>query len=136
MSREFGNAGGWEKIKEWNVEEKLEYDEKISTMKLEERIAETVETNIRQRIGLPKEVILNLRNFRQVLREIANSPRIVSSHAKKIRTALMKDLLKEIKGKVSETEAKKVREIVQGLCEELKDYIVEELKESKRDEKR
>ena len=29
MSREFGNAGGWEKIKEWNVEEKLEHDAKF-----------------------------------------------------------------------------------------------------------
>ena len=100
-------------------------------MKLEERIAETVETIIRQRIGLPKEVTLNLCNFRQVLPEIVSSTRIVSSHAKEIRTALMKDLLKEIKGKVGEIDTKKIWE----LCEELKDYVVEELKESKRDEK-
>ena len=29
MSREFGNTGGWEKVKEWNVEQHIEHDSKF-----------------------------------------------------------------------------------------------------------
>lgn len=110
-----------------SVEEKLSYDERISSMGLEDRIVETVETILRQRLGLSEEVTFTLNNFKKTLSEIVRSSRIVSLHEKIVRTALMKDLFKEISGKVDGITTSDIKK----LCDEIKDYVVQTLRESK-----
>jgi len=116
-----------------SMEEKLQYDEKVSTKPLTERIIETVNMLLNQQFGEEKELSLNLKELRKTIPEVVKAKRIVSAHETALRTALMKDLFKEmrqLKGDISQilTQIKNFAEIV------TKEYIITEIEKTKRAE--
>jgi len=116
-----------------SIEEKLQYDEKVSTKPLTERIIETVNLLLNQQFGEEKELSLNLKELRKTILEVMKAKRIVSTHETALRTALMKDLFKEmkqLKGDISQilTQIKNFAETV------TKEYIITEIEKTKRTE--
>jgi len=114
-----------------SIEEKVKYDEKVSTKPLTERITETINLLINQQFGEEKTLSLSLKELRKTIPEIMKATRIVSTHENTLRTALMKDLFKEMrkqKGDISKilTELKNFAETV------TKEYIIEEIEKAKR----
>ena len=109
-----------------SIEDKLKYDEKIASMSVEDRIAETVRTLIMRRYGLGEETRLELAKFRKTLSEVVAAPRIVSRHEKDITTALMLDLFRELKDK--HIPARELKELAKEVT---KDYILKEIARSK-----
>jgi len=102
-----------------SIGDKLRYDERISGMDVEEQLTETVKTSIIQRFGIESHKI-QLSNFRITLSKVIKTPRIIQTHKNDIRTALMKDLFKELKGKAS------TNELMQE-SEKLADYVINEI---------
>jgi len=114
-----------------SMEEKLKYDEKVSTKPLTERITETINLLLNQQFGEEKGLSLNLEELRKTIPEVMKATRIVSTHETMLRTALMKDLFKEMKdqkGDISQilTQLKNFAETV------TKEYIAPEIEKAKR----
>ena len=113
------------------MEETLKYDEKVSTMPLAERITETINLLINQQFGEEKELSLTLQELRKTIPKAMKVARMVSTHESMLRTALMKDLFREMrehKGNISQilTQLKDFAETV------TKEYIVAEIEKAKR----
>ncbi len=109
-----------------SINDKLVYDEKVASMATEDRIAETVRTLIARKYGVGKEVKLELPNFRRSLSEACMAAKIVTLHEKRIRTALMRDLFKELK-----REGFEISELKRFAEEVTRDYVLKELARSK-----
>ena len=73
------------------------YDEEIQTKPIVERIIETVNLLINQRFKTERKITLNLKTLREVVPKVMEAPRIVQYHENMLKTALMKDLFKEVK---------------------------------------
>lgn len=108
------------------MEMKIEYDEKISTMTLEEKIVETIKMLLTQRFA--KEMPLELKEFKNILSEVAKSARIVAYHEMALRTSLMKDLFREVNLYISGVPAKVLKDFAEGITS---DYVVKELMKAK-----
>lgn len=113
------------------MEEKIRYDEKIASKPVTERIAETVNLLINQQFGDERELHLNLEELRQIIPKVVEASRIVAHHEKGTRTALLKDLFKEmkrLKGNITPIlrEPKNFAETV------TRDYIIREIIRAKK----
>ena len=113
------------------MEEKIRYDEKIASKPVIERITETVNLLINQQFRAEKELHLNLEELRQAIPEAIKASRIVTHHENRIRTALMKDLFKEmrqIKGNIIP-----ILQDLKNFAETVtRDYIIREITKAKR----
>jgi len=113
-----------------STEEKIIYDEKISAKPPSERIIDTVNLLLNQQFGDKKELSFELEELRKTLPEVIKATKIVAYHENKVRTALMKDLFKEMKKEKVDTsqilpELKNFAEIV------TKEYIIEEARKTR-----
>ena len=113
------------------IEEKIQYDENIASKPITEKITETVNMLINQQFGEEKELQLNLEELRKAILETIEASRIVAHHENKIRTALMKDLFKEmrqLKGSIIP-----ILQDLKNFAETVtKDYIIREITKTKR----
>ena len=113
------------------IEEKIQYDENIASKPITERITETVNMLINQQFGEEKELQLNLEELRKAILETVEASRVVTHHENKIRTALMKDLFKEmrqLKGNITP-----ILQDLKNFAETVtKDYIIREITKTKR----
>ena len=86
---------------------------------------------ISQQFGEEKELQLNLEELRKAILETVEASRIVTHHENKIRTALMKDLFKEmrqLKGNITP-----ILQDLKNFAETVtKDYIIREITKAKR----
>jgi len=86
---------------------------------------------ISQQFGEEKELQLNLEELRKAILETVEASRIVAHHENKIRTALMKDLFKEmrqLKGNIIP-----ILQDLKNFAETVtKDYIIREITKAKR----
>ena len=96
-----------------------------------ERITETVNLLINQQFGKEKELHLHLKELRQAIPQVVKASRIVAHHENKLRTALMKDLFKEmrqLKGNITP-----ILQDLKNFAETVtKDYIIREIAKTKR----
>lgn len=114
-----------------STEEKIKYDEEISAKPPEERIIDTLNLLLNQQFGDKKELSFNLEELRKTILEVTKATKIVAYHENQVRTALMKDLFKEMKKEkinISQIlpELKNFAEIV------TKEYIIEEIKKTRK----
>jgi len=114
-----------------SMEEKIKYDEKVATRPLAERITETTNLLVNQQFGEEKELSLRLEELRKKIPEVMKATRIVSTHETTLRTALLKDLFKEMKTQKGDidpilTQLKNFAETV------TKEYIITEIEKAKR----
>lgn len=119
------------KILTESTEEKIKYDETIANKPIIERITETVNLLINQQFADKKELTFKLTELRKTLPETIKATKIVAYHENTIRTALMKDLFKEMKkekGDITKIlpKLKNFAEIV------TKEYIIEEIEKSRK----
>jgi len=114
-----------------SMEEKIKYDEKISSKPIIERITETVNLLLNQQFADKKELTFKLTELKKNLPEAIKATKIVAYHENTLRTALMKDLFKEMKkerGNITKIlpELKNFAEIV------TKEYIIEEIEKARK----
>jgi len=114
-----------------SMEEKIKYDEKIANKPIIERIIDTVNLLINQQFADKKELTFKLTELRKTLPEIIKATKIVTYHENTLRTALMKDLFKEMKkekGDIKQIlpELKNFAEIV------TKEYIIDEIEKARK----
>ena len=103
------------------AKEKVDYDEKIANKPIIERVRDTIKMLLKERFGV--DIDLNLKELTDTINKVMESRRIMQSHEAEIRTALMKDLFKNIKVDVSS---------IKRFAEEVsRDYIMNEIKKSK-----
>jgi len=107
------------------IEYKLRYDKRVEAIPIEGRITETVKTLITQKYEI--EASINLSNFRKELSRAAAAPRITQTHKRRIRTALLKDLIADLRGRIQTSELVKLAE------ELVEDYVLKELERTKGD---
>ena len=108
-----------------SIEYKLEYDKKVEAIPTEDRITETVKTLITQKYET--EPPADLPNFRKELSRATVAPRITQTHKRRIRTALLKDLITGLRGKI------KTSELVRLAGELVEEYVLKELERAKGD---
>jgi type I site-specific restriction-modification system R (restriction) subunit len=110
-----------------SIEDKLGYDVKVASMTDTDRITETVKLLITQKYTINEGAQLQLANFKKALSETIEAPRMVTTHIRYIRTALMKDLFMELREQgIKISELKRLSEDV------VEDYILNELTRLKR----
>jgi len=114
-----------------SMEEKIKYDEKISSKPIIERITDTVNLLLNQQFADKKELTFKLTELKKNLPEAIKATKIVAYHENTLRTALMKDLFKEMKkerGNITKIlpELKNFAEIV------TKEYIIEEIEKARK----
>lgn len=113
-----------------STEEKIKYDEKISTKPPSERIIDTVNLLINQQFGDKKELSFKLEELRKTLPEVIKATKIVACHENKVRTALMKDLFKEMKKE--KINISQILPDLKNFAEIVTKYIIEELEKARK----
>lgn len=105
-----------------SAKEKLDYDEKIANKPMIERIKDTIKILVKKRFEI--DIDLDLKELIDTINKVMEASRIMQSHEYDVRTALMKDLFKNIK-KIDAREIKRFAEEVS------RDYIMNEIKRNK-----
>ncbi|MEM2614965.1 MAG: HsdR family type I site-specific deoxyribonuclease [Nitrososphaerota archaeon] len=112
-----------------SIEEKIKYDEETASKPVTDRIIETVNLLLNQEFKI--EQPLNLEELRKALKEAAKAAKIVTYHENMIRTALMKDLFKEVK-----KQKENFNQIIQNLKdfakEVTREYIIKEIEKTQK----
>ena len=114
-----------------SMEEKLRYDKAVSAKPLAERITETINLLVNQQFAEEKELSLKLEELKKAISDVAKATRVVSTHGTALRTALLKDLFREMKKQGIDiapvlTQLKDFAEVV------TKEYVVKEIEKGKR----
>ncbi len=105
-----------------SAKEKIEYDEKIAKKDVIERITDTINLLLSEMLG--NKISLELNELKETISKIIKAPKIVPSHENEIRTALLKDLFRELKN-VDLTKRKDFAETI------TREYIMDELEKTK-----
>jgi hypothetical protein len=113
------------------MEEKIKYDEKIANKPIIERITETINLLLNQQFGDKKELTFKLTELRKTLPEAIKATKIVTYHKNTLRTALMKDLFKEMKKEKGDITKilPELRNFAEVVTEE---YIIEEIEKARK----
>jgi len=119
------------KILSESMEEKIKYDEKIANKPIIERITETINLLLNQQFGDKKELTFKLTELRKTLPEAIKATKIVTYHKNTLRTALMKDLFKEMKKEKGDITKilPELRNFAEVVTEE---YIIEEIEKARK----
>ncbi len=113
-----------------SIEEKIRYDEKISTKPLAERIIDTMNMLINQQFGEDKMISLEFRELKKTIKEVAKAARVVPTHESMLRTALLKDLFMEMKSQKGDITS--ILTYLKNFAETVtKEYIVAEIERAK-----
>lgn len=120
-------------ILESSMREKREYDEKVSVKPLADRICDTISMLVNQQFGEEKPMTLDLKELRHAIQEVMNATKIVSNHETVLRTALLKDLFRElrrVKGNITPilTKLKNFADYI------TKEYVIREIKKARTSE--
>ncbi|XRO76868.1 type I restriction endonuclease subunit R [Methanocaldococcus sp. 10A] len=110
------------------IELKKNYDKRIKGKSSIERIKESISAYIEDNILKNQNISLNLKNTEKLIIKIQKLNKLSKLQRKKLKKelsyALLEDLLKELEGKISDEEAKKIAEISDNLINE---FILKEL---------
>ncbi|HII59641.1 TPA: type I restriction endonuclease subunit R [Methanocaldococcus jannaschii] len=110
------------------MELKNNYDKKIKGKSSIERIKESISTYIGENILKDQDIKLNLENTEKLITKMQNLNKLSKLQRKKFKKelscALLEDLLKELKGKIKDEDAKKVAELSDNLVSE---FILKEI---------
>jgi type I restriction enzyme R subunit len=99
---------------------KITYDEKILSKPIKERIVETIKFKVQEKFHVQPK----LQNFENYIDTPLNSTKIVETHIKGMKTNLLKDLFKEVKGDIKE-----LKEFVDKIVDE---YVIPEIKNGRK----
>ena len=119
------------KILSESIDEKIKYDEKVSVKSSTDRIIETVNIMINRRFLEDRKISFQLRELSEIIPEIMKAPRITESHERKLRTALLKDLFREMK-KVKENTTKILPELKNFAETVTTEYIIKEIEKARK----
>ncbi len=111
-------------------DERLRYEEDIANKPVVERITETVNLLANEKFAGKKEPQLKLENLKlenlkKEIPEVMRAAKIVEPHKKKLRTALMKDLFREIR----EADRNEIEKFVEDAVET---YIIKEIEKARK----
>ena len=112
-----------------SIEEKIKYDEETASKPLTDRIIETVNLLLKQEFKI--EQPLNLEELRKTIKEATKAAKIVTYHENMIRTALMKDLFKEMK-KQKENFDQIIQNLKEFAKEVTREYIIKEIEKTQK----
>jgi len=111
-------------------EQKIKYDEEISSKPLVERVVDTISFLIARQFAGGKEISLKLEELRKVLSEIIKAPKIVTYHENKLRTALMKDLFREAREiGANVADARELKNFAETVTRE---YVLDEIEKARK----